>query len=747
MKKTLSTAILLLSALGLSVAQAQPAKLILEREEGRITFAVDQVDPATSSISWNHSGTEIAQQLNLREPQSFPYSDWKPEIIANSFADETDLHLIGEDVVFQMLLKAWCQHRPVVLSPDAIWLVICQQVSHCINKDPEEYRALLVNHQGKKTLEVQTTEELFSGSPDWPGIIAEFTSQIDCYTNNDITTTLVADFSTTGVDERIASEVTLMDVVKPYFKYEVFYVVCGIPSITLTGRPDDWRKVLEKTRALEAFGFGWWVSELAPILEEFVQAAEGNPDYWFWKDIVKKSRPQTIQGPTCGMRSKPQTKFDGWFLKLFPFDNDGRSPKKVTIMQNMLPETVVVPFRYKIVSPAGEVLSETPMELVAGIVGAQEDAETFTLTPKIGWFVRTAMDAENEKITVPDGLEPFESSEESEESPKTDFPLRYWDEGPLTLSDLPKEKDARPEKNYEFIFGIDYDTFNWKVGNTLFSLPASRTFMNPSSSWVNSDYATPQMLQYFQTMFDYVEVGRRQKRDTERTGRFLREMREKTDSGRDSTAVQFYSALVQNELALTADLSSDDLIIYPKGWGLGMHGGVEAGLFYGPATQYIDHSIGMGIGFDFAYGRAILTCDVQISAYGHLKQEFIHKGERFESGEWMSGGNIELALGYTAYDSQWWRITPFVGAGSGFLTFPRGEDDCKRADDAYGLRALAGICADFKCKRTISVADPLNENSIRLKLYVARTDFPTLGPAWSINFGIRINSIGWFLKK
>ena len=746
MKNKLSAVILLLSALGFSVAQAQPAKLILEREEGRITFAVDKVDPATSSISWSRNGMEIARQLNLKDPTSGPFSDWEPEIIANSFADEKDLHLVGEDVVFQMLLKAWCQHRPVVLSPDAIWLVICQQVSHCINQNPEDYRAMLVSHDGKKTLEVRTTEELFSGSPDWPKLLAAFSSQIDDYTINDVATTLVADFSTTGIDERIASEVTLMDVVKPYFEYIITYAVCGIPSITLTGTPDDWRKVLEKTRALESLGFGWWVSELEPILEEFVKAAEGNPDYWFWKDIVKKSRPQTIQGPTCGRSSKPQTKFDGWFLKLFPFDNKGRTPEKVTIMQYMLRETVVVPFRYKIVDDAGNVLSENPMELVAGIVGVQEDAQTFALTPKIGWFVRTA-EPEAESV-APDGLAGIEATGDS---PETDLSIRYWDEGPLSLSDIPRETDVQPDEVYAFNYGLDYTDHEWKVGNTHFSLPTSRTYMNPFVSWVNPAYATPQMLQYFQTIFDYAELFRRQARDDEAADRFMQEMQEATDSGRDSASVQFFSKLVKEELAHTKDPVSDDLIIYPKGWGLGMHGGCEAGLFYGPATKYIDHSFGGGVGFDFVYGRVLLMCDLQRYMYGDLKQEFLHKGELFKAGEWMSGGSVELSLGYIAYDSQWWRVTPFVGAGAGYLSFPRGEDDCKRADDAYGFRALAGIYTDCKFWRQISVPEfmkePLEEYSVRFKLYVAHTDFPTLGPAWSINFGIGISGIGWLLKK
>ena len=132
-----------------------------------------------------------------------------------------------------------------------------------------------------------------------------------------------------------------------------------------------------------------WTSEIVPILEEFVKAAEGQPDYWFWKDIVKKTRPRKIQGPVCARHQPRMTKFDGWFLKFFPYDNKGRTPNKVKITQTMLPETVVVPFKYQVVTLDGVVLEETPLELVAGIVGVIEDPENYSMTPKIGWFVRT----------------------------------------------------------------------------------------------------------------------------------------------------------------------------------------------------------------------------------------------------------------------------------------------------------------------------------------------------------------------
>lgn len=384
MKRLLSILIGLLACVWLS---AQPSRMILDQKEGRITFAVDDVDLPNRHCGRKMDGSELAVDIHRNFDWNM-LSAWEPAILANSFADADNLYDIGEDVMFQMLLKAWCQHRPVVLTPDSIWLIICQQFSHIVNKDPERYRGVLVSHEGRKELQVKT-KDLFSKQADWNGLISGFTAEIDKYTNNDLATTLVADFSTTGTDERIASEVTLMDVVKPFFEYKAIYAVCGIPSITLTGTPDDWRRVLAKTQALDAFGMVWWTSEIVPILEEFVKAAEGQPDYWFWKDIVKKTRPRKIQGPVCARHQPRMTKFDGWFLKFFPYDNKGRTPNKVKITQTMLPETVVVPFKYQVVTLDGVVLEETPLELVAGIVGVIEDPVNYSMTPKIGWFVRT----------------------------------------------------------------------------------------------------------------------------------------------------------------------------------------------------------------------------------------------------------------------------------------------------------------------------------------------------------------------
>lgn len=116
MKRGLFFILGLFACAGLS---AQPKQVILHQEEGRITFAVDEVDPPESPCGVKVTGAQLASDLRRNYGGNW-FSDWEPQILANSFANEDHLYDIGEDVVFKMLLNAWCQHRPVVLTPDAI---------------------------------------------------------------------------------------------------------------------------------------------------------------------------------------------------------------------------------------------------------------------------------------------------------------------------------------------------------------------------------------------------------------------------------------------------------------------------------------------------------------------------------------------------------------------------------------------------------------------------------------------------
>ena len=178
-----------------------------------------------------------------------------------------------------------------------------------------------------------------------------------------------------------------METVKTYFDYIIHYIGCGIPNITLTGTPEDWQKVLEKTQQLEKYGMSDWIKSLTPILTEFVNASQGEPDQAFWQGMVKKERPDELIGnKVCDLRQP--TVLDGWMLKLFP-DENGQTLDQVPHTHEMPSERVYVDFRYQIIDPnTGNVIVDTPMELVAGYIGTEVDSKTHALTPKMGWMVR-----------------------------------------------------------------------------------------------------------------------------------------------------------------------------------------------------------------------------------------------------------------------------------------------------------------------------------------------------------------------
>ena len=87
---------------------------------------------------------------------------------------------------------------------------------------------------------------------------------------------------------------------------------------------------------------------------------------------------------------------DGWFLKLFPYCKEGRTPDKLPIDVSMFPETASVPFTYREVNSAGQLVKEIKMNITSGLIGVTEDKDTYELTPKFGWYINVDDSSEDE---------------------------------------------------------------------------------------------------------------------------------------------------------------------------------------------------------------------------------------------------------------------------------------------------------------------------------------------------------------
>ena len=349
----------------------------------RITFKIEKLSTPENFL-YLQSYDDIYKRLIMSETEVFSKEVEKQEknppfnIIAKSEAPDS-LVSYRYHSFFQGMYQAYADHRPFVLSPDMIWLLISQGFARHINANQEAMRDYIVDFSGKQSLIVKTDKQLEDPTLSWNEIFPQFTEQIKKQVGNSLVETLTCNFSTTTPLEKIASEITIMESVKPYFEFIVIRIVCGIPEITLEGTPEDWEKVLSKAKSLKGYKLEWWISELEPLLEEFVKASKGEINKGFWRNMFKCHSPKS-----CGA---PET-FDGWIIKFFPYDNEGkRNNLKQIVGRKKLPSEIVkVDLKY--IEAYNDTVIETPLELWSGFIGLKQNNENFALRPQIGWMVK-----------------------------------------------------------------------------------------------------------------------------------------------------------------------------------------------------------------------------------------------------------------------------------------------------------------------------------------------------------------------
>ncbi len=203
-------------------------------------------------------------------------------------------------------------HRPLCLSPDIIWLMICQGVANHINVNADTLRNRFVRHEGKLRISVRR-DDFTKGSPEnpWAEAIEELTSQVEAHIGSQFGLFQAA-FTTTGPVERAAAGVVLLDAMQSYFAYDVISL-CGIPAIILEGTPEDWQTVAERAERFGSLDLEWWLEPLRDILHQFVAASQGSVDLPFWQSLYKYH--DESGGP----------RITGWISALFPYLNDDRT--------------------------------------------------------------------------------------------------------------------------------------------------------------------------------------------------------------------------------------------------------------------------------------------------------------------------------------------------------------------------------------------------------------------------------------
>jgi hypothetical protein len=288
---------------------------------------------------------------------------------------------------------AFYEHRPLTLTPDAVWFCIASGFAHHMSLHAEELRSRFVGHRERLVLRVERPDfELGKDNP-WPEAFAAFSDEIAAHVGK-ARDLVVCDFSTTGPVQRAASEVLLMDTFQTYFHYEM-KIGCGIPRIHLLGTVEDWRSVRARARMLAEYGLERWIDVLDPVLEQFEQAARGRASKEFWRSMFRYAS------------GSGQTDLSGWIHVLFPYlrerdrlvwnrymaqwsrDVDSHEQRTRSgqyhgpSFHSLPPALASAPVRVQ------DLRTEQIHELrfVAGLFGVVEDAEDGALAPEFGWAV------------------------------------------------------------------------------------------------------------------------------------------------------------------------------------------------------------------------------------------------------------------------------------------------------------------------------------------------------------------------
>jgi hypothetical protein len=342
-------------------------------------FDVSDVKKATRPL--REISYRRAVELLLTAPEQSRSNSKQPKIEACSQYRSKLIASVKFHPFIAALHQAFNDHRPLSLSPDMMWLLIAQGLAECIKFHAEELRSHFVKHQGKLKI-VVINDELVKGNPqnDWTKVFTEFSISIRQHIgslNHDL---LVPTFSTTGVVEKAASEIVLLDAMQSYFESEVD-TLCGIPQIQLEGTIADWQQLLAQTEQIDRFQLEWWVDALIPILEQFILTAKGKPDRDFWRSMYKYNDDSGDAIVT------------GWITRFFPYLNNERSAPILTLQQQFYQNEEIqissfpsglakAPFIWKYLD------RNYPMEFLGGFVGVRQDRHSLFLRPEIGWVVR-----------------------------------------------------------------------------------------------------------------------------------------------------------------------------------------------------------------------------------------------------------------------------------------------------------------------------------------------------------------------
>ena len=319
--------------------------------------------------------------------------------IGFSFNKNHSLAYINSKVpVLNGFYLAHCNHYPIRIKPDHIWLLIVQAFSNHVNANAESLRHYFVNFSGKKSLVVNYPLNDISqvGKKDLESFAEQINKQIKEKIGDSLVETLTPNFTTTDYDSTLVCKISIMGAFKKYFEYKMRLCGCGIPYIILEGTAEDYEKIFEKAKNLSKYNFDWYINRIIPHIEKMVEAKKGNIDVNYFKNIIQDDiTTKFVKGRSGrGGQNMQVPLLKGWILNFFAyysedersFDNEVPPFKEDSIeikdFEKLANQMLDVPF--KIVDDIKNITHN--MKYSVGFIGCDQNKRN-EVFPVTDWLV------------------------------------------------------------------------------------------------------------------------------------------------------------------------------------------------------------------------------------------------------------------------------------------------------------------------------------------------------------------------
>ena len=220
-----------------------------------------------------------------------------PTNIVSALGSDEGVYSAGADCgMFAAVFTAYSHHYRLRTSPDDWWFCVIKRVACAIdqNSSKASVRNLFVDHEGKKTIEVEVDDPTIY-TVDYNFLFDQITKQLkENLKVPEFVDGVTADFGTTSAVQKIVSQITLMYSVNQYFDFGIV-TMCGIPAVEMLGSEEDWMKLSSKLKVLRTLlepiendlglSSKWW--DLVQKVFWNLQATyRGNPDEEWWSHIM-----------------------------------------------------------------------------------------------------------------------------------------------------------------------------------------------------------------------------------------------------------------------------------------------------------------------------------------------------------------------------------------------------------------------------------------------------------------------------